>query len=222
MKIFALLSPTWGLAYFLKNHLDRTKTIRTLNSFYLGISVLSIASIIIAQHLEKRLIVEGMYNSLPISLVILWSAFLISRNNEIFWAFLNDAFDKMKVKNIKKTKIYECKSASSLLTPKDRIVLSLKSYLELVFNFSIIYSLINKSLWKSELPLSITDFIYYSGITITTTGYGDITPLHPLSQLLSVYEVFCGVLLLVVCFAIYAGRLEDSACGCHDDISSSA
>jgi voltage-gated potassium channel len=209
MKFFALLSPTWAIADFTKRYRDRTAAIKVLNSIYLTVSVLSVAFIAIAQHLENNLVRDGLYKSLPIAGVICWFAFLMSRNNEIFWAFLKDAFDKMEDEKIDKSENEEISYPPSKLTPKDRIVLSLKSYLELVLNFSIVYSLIDKSLWKSDLPLSVTDFVYYSGVTITTTGYGDITPKHWLPQLLSVYEVFCGVILLVVCFAIYAGRLKN-------------
>lgn len=178
MKIFSLLSPTWALADFAKRHCDRTKTIKLLNSIYLGISVLSATLIVVAQHLDDKLICTGLYKSLPLSGVILWFAFLMSRNNEIFLAFLKDAFDKMGGEEAENQKNKTPKIPPSKLTPKNRIVLSLKSYLELVLNFSIIYALLDKSLWKSGLPLSITDFIYYSGVTITTTGYGDVTPTH--------------------------------------------
>lgn len=205
MKTFALLSPTWALAELLKAKFDRTVTIKTLNSIYLSISTVGIVFIAIAQFSDKSLIENGLYRCLPIPATIVWFYFVMSRNNEIFWAFLKDAFDKMGPPDQEKNK-----NRQIPLTPKDRIILSLKSYLELVFNFATIYSLTNNAFWKSDSPLSIVDFIYYSGVTITTTGYGDITPKHYLPQLLSVYEVFCGVILLVVCFAIYAGRLNDS------------
>lgn len=219
MNIFSLLSPTSALADFTKRRCDRTKTIRTLNSVYLAISVLAATFIVIAQYLDSEIVRSGLYKSLPLPAVIIWFAFLMSRNNEIFLAFLKDAFDKMSSGEAKMPQGDEYKSQPSKLMPKDRIVLSLKSYLELVLNFSIIYALIEKSLWNSGLPLSMTDFIYYSGVTITTTGYGDITPKHWLPQFLSVYEVFCGVILLVVCFAIYAGRLSPGEKAANNDSS---
>ena len=206
MNIFVLLSPTWVLAYYLKRKYDRTKTIKTLNWIYLVISIIGIAIIVVAQLVDRRFIVNGLYKSIPIAATVTWFYFLMSRNNEIFWSFLKDACDKMDSCS-EQTNFH--KQYKSKLVPKDRIILSLKSYLELVFNFSIVYALTDNTLWKSESPLSIADFIYYSGITITTTGYGDITPIHYLTQLLAVYEIFCGVILLIVCFAIYAGRLNN-------------
>ncbi|MGZ5009186.1 MAG: potassium channel family protein [Methylobacter sp.] len=200
--LFALLSPTWAFACFLKgkaSEKEKKKIIITrLNSFYLILAISSTIIVAIYQYLIRTESLISLYNSLHIVGVILWSYFLLSRSNEIFGAFLNDAFDKMDNGN----------EGSSSLTPRERIVLSLKSYLELLLDFALLYAITDASLWKGCIaPLKITDAIYYSGITITTTGYGDITPINWYPQFLAVYEVFCGVILLVVCFAIYAARL---------------
>jgi voltage-gated potassium channel len=211
--VFALLSPTWALANFLKSRQSskeaKNKVIKCLNSIYLAIAIISIIIVAICQCLEKAL---SLYDSLPIFYIILWSYFLLSRSNEIFGAFLKDAFDKMDNGN----------EASSSLTPRERIILSLKSYLELLLDFALLYALTDSSLWKGGIaPHKITEWIYYSGITITTTGYGDITPIKWYPQFLAVYEVFCGVILLVVCFAIYAARLgltsqKTNHCKCQE------
>ena len=37
------------------------------------------------------------------------------------------------------------------------------------------------------------DFIYFSFVTITTLGYGDIIPLHTLTKILTILEVLMGV-----------------------------
>lgn len=150
MKIFALLSPTWALADYLKSKYDRTETIKKLNSVYLAISIFGIGFIAIAQFLDRNLIVNGLYKSLPIAVTLVWFSFLMSRNNEIFWAFLKDAIDKMGSCN---EQTNHGKSTSKLV-PRDRIILSLKSYLELVFNFSIIYALTDNTFWKCDSSLS--------------------------------------------------------------------
>lgn len=62
--------------------------------------------------------------------------------------------------------------------------------------------------WESA-PDNIIESLYFSGVTITTLGYGDIHPIHPIPQLLTVFEVMCGFSLLVVSFAIYTGLDED-------------
>jgi voltage-gated potassium channel len=184
----------------------RTATIKTLNSIYLWVSIVSAATIAVYERLLGAAASSGLYVAMPYVAVISWSYFLLSRNNEVFYAFLMDAFDKMS--SSKNGSLPKGRPPSTL-TARDRITLSLKSYLELILNFAMLYALTAKSFWKDgRVPVAITDAIYFSGITITTTGYGDITPCHWYPQFLSIYEVFCGVLLLVVCFAIYAGRLD--------------
>lgn len=44
---------------------------------------------------------------------------------------------------------------------------------------------------------SITDFTYYSAITIATVGYGDIYPVHGFARLLVVFEVLSGALVVI-------------------------
>ena len=43
--------------------------------------------------------------------------------------------------------------------------------------------------------------IYFSYITLTTTGYGDITPVHPVARLLVMFEAMVGQLYLAVTLA---------------------
>jgi hypothetical protein len=44
-------------------------------------------------------------------------------------------------------------------------------------------------------------FMYFSYITLTTTGYGDITPSHPLARLLVMFEALVGQLYLAITLA---------------------
>ena len=57
------------------------------------------------------------------------------------------------------------------------------------------------------------DFIYYSFITITTLGYGDITPLKAFPQLLVIIESTIGVMLPAIFIGIIlhlAGKMGDA------------
>jgi len=40
------------------------------------------------------------------------------------------------------------------------------------------------------------DFTYFSMITLTTVGYGDIYPMHPLARMLVSFEAVTGVLFI--------------------------
>ncbi len=46
--------------------------------------------------------------------------------------------------------------------------------------------------------LSWSDFIYYSFTTLTTLGYGDITPIHPVARTLAITEAITGVIFIPV------------------------
>jgi voltage-gated potassium channel len=205
--IIGLFSPTWILAdimkyRFIKNDTDalhkRAKLIIRYNKLYLSISIVSIIVIMILQKLH--MVGESLFQSLHIIFVFFIGYYFLSRCNEIFIAFLLDAIDKLDKSNI----------SNSSLTYPQRLKLSLRSYLELILNFAIIFSLLPVSFWMSDKnPNSILESVYYSGVTITTLGYGDITANNLFPQLLSVYEVLCGFILLIVCFTIYTSREMD-------------
>jgi hypothetical protein len=61
----------------------------------------------------------------------------------------------------------------------------------------------NIDLGHSKSPLFI--FQYYSLVTITTLGYGDITPVTEVAKALSVLEAVVGQLYLVVAVAWLVG-----------------
>ncbi len=53
-------------------------------------------------------------------------------------------------------------------------------------------------------------FLYYSFVTLTTLGYGDVTPLHPVARTLAYLEAVIGQLYLAVLIATLVGRLVAS------------
>ena len=188
--VIYLLSPTWLLAKILKRTCgskdDRARLIKSLNLVYFLVSVVS-PLIIMPILSEPR-------NWQQFPLLCLWEYFLLSRCNEVFFAFLKDASDKL-----------ENRESGSVLTYRDRLLLSLRSYIELIFDFGILFYLFPVSYWKNA-PSNIVESLYFSGVTITTLGYGDISPKCWLPQMLSVYEVLCGFVLIIVCFAVYLSK----------------
>ena len=199
-----VLSPTCYYANFRKHtdggkiiHLDQRKhlvgnLIRRYNKRYLLISIFVAILVCICDPSRE------LYSAFPtaywvIVFFVFWS-FTFSRANEIFFAFSRDAVDKVKGN-----------PSSSDLQFSERISLALRSYLELIINFATMYYML-PSTWFDHKFDSYLEAIYFSGITITTLGYGDIAPEHAIPQLLSVYEVLCGFILLIVSFTIYTGR----------------
>jgi hypothetical protein len=222
--ILGLVSPTFWVAYILKKFVNKKQIIRLLNSLYFGISILSILIVVICEinyHFKVSSIIENCQ-----LLFIVWATFLLSRCSEVFYAFLIDAYDKVKPEEKESTKWKKCKPFILLSTTSiyrfialkinsgkiemhHRLALAFKSYFELVINFSMLYALIpaTEQYWnKDSVPAGVIDSIYFSGVTITTLGYGDISPEHWYPQFLSVYEVLCGFTLIVVCFAVYLSR----------------
>jgi hypothetical protein len=53
---------------------------------------------------------------------------------------------------------------------------------------------------RSEIP-SVLDWAYFSFITLTTVGYGDITPVRPIARTLAMGEALTGQLYLAVLIA---------------------
>ncbi len=74
-------------------------------------------------------------------------------------------------------------------------------YMQIALLFAIVYEVIEKlSPGAFNAPagvvLDMGDFTYFSLITLTTVGYGDIYPLHPVARLLVTFEAVTGVLFI--------------------------
>jgi len=66
-------------------------------------------------------------------------------------------------------------------------------YLFLILIFSLVYWC-NPSFW--EAPLSFIQSLYFSIVTITTLGYGDITPKTDSAMLFTALEALAGILII--------------------------
>lgn len=195
---FWLLSWTWGLANILKPVHDkqaRARVIRKLNWTYFLASGACVAILVLStgDDLTRIQPAGASWWTIGLQYVLLWRFF------EILYAFHRDAFDKMVDPE-----------GTSSLTPAERVTLALRSYLELIFDFSLIYTLQPASAWvQTETPKPpehLTDLVWYSANVITTSGGGGYVPASRLLKLLSLCEVFSGVILLVVCFTVYVSR----------------
>lgn len=50
------------------------------------------------------------------------------------------------------------------------------------------------------------DFIYFSYVTLTTVGFGDITPVHPFAKSFTILISIAGQLYLTILIAIVIGK----------------
>jgi len=59
---------------------------------------------------------------------------------------------------------------------------------------------------SADVRYEMLHLIYFSFVTITTVGYGDITPIHPLVRTLAYLEAVTGQLYMAVLVASLVGR----------------
>ena len=121
----------------------------------------------------------------------------ISRCIEIPFGFFSDLIDKA-INNFDSQKPGTGK----------RVALSILVYFESILNYALLYHTIPQEQWlyrDNHLSLSMLDSLYFSVITISTTGYGDITPAGVMSRLATIGEITTSLLIIALSFAIYVG-----------------
>ncbi len=192
-KASIVACPTFRIAeYFKAKYENRHEwIINRLNWTYFGVSLGLWAALCLLDLLVPCVGKTALAICLGVVAYYCWS-----RATEVFYAFLKDTFDK--IDSIKPNRI----------PFPIRIRLALRSYLELVFVYSIIYrffAVLDSGAFKTIDGLSprLWDLAYFSSVTMVTLGYGDISPLNWPSRVFSVYQVANGLILLVVTFAVY-------------------
>ena len=93
------------------------------------------------------------------------------------------------------------------------VLWSLLLYSAFFFEFKIM-SVELPIIFPGEGPPDYHDFIYFSFVTLTTLGYGDITPVSPLSRavtlLISISGQFYMTLLVALLVGKYLGTKKDA------------
>ena len=111
-------------------------------------------------------------------------------------------------------------SSTATVTAKV-IVDSITAYFLLGFAFSLVVILVSSLIpgaynvsFSKELELEllepIQDNIYYTFMTFTTTGYGDVVPTHPVSKSLAVLISASGQLYVAIIIAMLIGKYASS------------
>ena len=90
------------------------------------------------------------------------------------------------------------------------LILLFINYLEIIVAFATLYLLTDSVGYKSDAPLaSRLDALYFSVITITTLGYGDIKPIMQVGKWLSLTETVMGFVLIVLVVGSFLTGIHD-------------
>ena len=123
--------------------------------------------------------------------VLLW-LFPFSRINELAIGFYYDAIDR-----------FEGLPSIIMMPTVERVQLILAAYGEVAVQFGILYFCAFPSDAFTRNFRSIVEAVYFSVVTISTVGYGDITPTSPWAQVTSMYELAVGFLIVAFVLGSY-------------------
>ncbi len=96
-------------------------------------------------------------------------------------------------------------------TGLQEVVAALAAYIQLALVFAFAYSAAGNAMASSFFvdgrAREVGDYVYFSVVTITTLGYGDLTPATNLGRSLAMIETLFGQILLIVLVAYLVGSL---------------
>ena len=94
----------------------------------------------------------------------------------------------------------------------NKIIGAICMYLLLGINWAIFYLFINMAipdsfhgLTSTDIGAQLTELIYYSFVTMTTLGYGDLTPVRPLARTFAYLQAIVGQFYVAVLVAWLVG-----------------
>jgi hypothetical protein len=79
------------------------------------------------------------------------------------------------------------------------------NYLEIAFSFAVVYGGLHL---LDERAQSITDFVYFSIVTSTTIGYGDIHPVTHMGKILVCTQAIVMVAFIVLFLNFFGSKVE--------------
>lgn len=102
-----------------------------------------------------------------------------------------------------------------------KLYISVSLYFVMGLSWFAVYTLINEldpgSFTAGGVPLTpgaeAAGLAYFSFVTLTTLGYGDILPVHPVARMVAALEAVCGVLYIAITVSrlVAAYRSEGSS-----------
>jgi len=193
-KYVSMLTPT-GLIYRALKHINTSKDSFRLSWCFDQVFLLISFSLVAFQFVDewRGLDEAPIHTYSPIFTYL--SIIQISRCIEIPFGFFSDLIDK----------VHEDLNSQTPGTGK-RMALSILVYFESIMNYALLFHLLSKEQWlNAKGPLSMLDSLYFSVVTISTLGYGDITPAGVISKMVTISEVTTSLVIIAISFTIYAG-----------------
>lgn len=92
----------------------------------------------------------------------------------------------------------------------DELFGSFSLYLLIGLTWASIYLLIERAapgsfyiaaVYNKDHVVNMSEFIYYSFVTLTTLGYGDIVPISPFARSMSILEALIGIFFIALVFS---------------------
>ena len=167
-------------------------------------SAIFIAAVYAVSQKKQHLII-GALLAQPM-LGSIWSSYILQHTGlYVFGNICGAAFFGLVIFNML-TFIYNQERVS-----KDLIVGAALVYLLMALMWTFIFSIVETlhpgsyAMAQSDISRNTRDLLYYSFVTITTLGYGDITPVTRLARSLCIIEAVIGQLYLVVSVAWLVG-----------------
>ena len=180
--------------------IDRSSLFDFIGPLSYSIITLSILGVIENKRQSK---LKGLHILILISVILIWVMHLTNLNffNILSFAFSIIVF--MSASVIMITQIVESKSVDVKVIGE-----AINGY----FLIGVMFTLTNTLLWTFnhdsigiDTP-EIANFVYYSFITLTTIGYGDIAPQSDFAKLASVFFGISGQLYLTIIMALIIGK----------------
>jgi hypothetical protein len=101
--------------------------------------------------------------------------------------------------------------ATHLVISWQTVMASLCIYLLIGMTFAALFGFLgeiySEGVFAGNPPVNTVDYLYFSFITVTTVGYGDLTPGPDSIRMLAVTEALVGQIFLVTALALLVGNL---------------
>lgn len=91
------------------------------------------------------------------------------------------------------------------------LILLLFNFFEIIIEFAILYLATDSIVYSNSKEIITTplEALYFSTITITTSGYGDMMPISSLGQKLALLEPLLGLILIILVIGVFLTGVRD-------------